>query len=77
MSSELGQLFSAGPASVDWERVAQESPPLFMLAKDITERGLQEPIVVTKDGKVADGIHRMFVLWLLGHQGKVPTKVME
>ena len=44
-----------------------------MLAEDIKENGIKEPILL-KDGKVADGIHRVFVLWLMGYKGDVPTK---
>ena len=60
---KLNELFEAGPYNIDWNRVARESLPLFMLAEDIKENGIKEPILL-KDGKVADGIHRVFVLWL-------------
>ena len=73
----LSQLFAAGPAAVDWGRVAQESLPLFLLAKDIKTNGIKEPILLTKDGKVVDGIHRMFVLWLMGYAKDIPTKEVE
>ena len=59
---KLNELFEAGPYNIDWNRVARESLPLFMLAEDL------------KDGKVEDGIHRVFVLWLMGYKGDVPTK---
>ena len=70
---KLNELFEAGPYNIDWNRVARESLPLFMLAQDIKENGIKEPILL-KDGKVVDGIHRMFVLWLMGYKGDVPTK---
>tara|TARA_R110000824_G_scaffold277193_1_gene465478 strand:- start:363 stop:590 length:228 start_codon:yes stop_codon:yes gene_type:complete len=70
---KLNELFEAGPYNIDWNRVARESLPLFMLAEDIKENGIKEPILL-KDGKVADGIHRVFVLWLMGYKGDVPTK---
>jgi ParB-like chromosome segregation protein Spo0J len=70
---KLNELFEAGPYNIDWNRVARESLPLFMLAQDIKENGIKEPILL-KDGKVADGIHRVFVLWLMGYKGDVPTK---
>ena len=70
---EVGELFKAGPHEVDWDRVARESLPLYLLANDIKENGLKEPILL-KDGKVADGIHRIFVLWLMGYEGDIPTK---
>ena len=70
---KLHELFEAGAYKIDWNRVAHESLPLFMLAQDIKENGIKEPILL-KDGKVADGIHRVFVLWLMGYKGDVPTK---
>ena len=70
---KLNELFEAGPYNIDWNRVARESLPLFMLAQDIKENGIKEPILL-KDGKVEDGIHRVFVLWLMGYKGDVPTK---
>ncbi len=70
---KLNELFEAGPYNIDWNRVARESLPLFVLAQDIKENGIKEPILL-KDGKVADGIHRMFALWLLGEDVDIPTK---
>ena len=70
---KLNELFEAGPHNIDWNRVARESLPLFMLAQEIKENGIKEPILL-KDGKVADGIHRMFALWLLGENADIPTK---
>jgi ParB-like chromosome segregation protein Spo0J len=72
---KLNELFEAGPYNIDWNRVARESLPLYMLAQDIKENGIKEPILL-KDGKVADGIHRMFALWLLGEDADIPTKEM-
>jgi ParB-like chromosome segregation protein Spo0J len=72
---KLNELFEAGPYNIDWNRVARESLPLFMLAQDIKENGIKEPILL-KDGKVADGIHRVFALWLLGEDTDIPTKEM-
>jgi hypothetical protein len=73
---KVDELFKAGPHSVYWDRVARESFPLFALAKDIKDNGIKEPILL-KDGKVADGIHRIFVLWLMGYEGDIPTKEVE
>ena len=73
---KLNELFEAGPYNIDWNRVAHESLPLFMLAQDIKKNGIKEPILL-KDGKVADGIHRVFVLWLMGYKGDVPIKEVE
>ncbi len=73
---KLNELFEAGPYNIDWNRVARESLPLFMLAQDIKENGIKEPILL-KDGKVEDGIHRVFVLWLMGYKGDVSTKEVE
>ena len=72
---KLNELFEAGPYNIDWNRVARESLPLFVLAQDIKENGIKEPILL-KDGKVADGIHRMFALWLLGEDADITTKEM-
>jgi len=72
---KLNELFEAGPYNIDWNRVARESLPLYMLAQDIKENGIKEPILL-KDGKVADGIHRMFALWLLGEDADITTKEM-
>jgi len=72
---KLKELFEAGPYNIDWNRVARESLPLYMLAQDIKENGIKEPILL-KDGKVADGIHRMFALWLLGEDADITTKEM-
>jgi len=73
---KVDELFKAGPHTVDWDRVARESFPLFALAADIKKNGLKEPILL-KDGKIADGIHRIFVLWLMGYEGDIPTKEVE
>ena len=73
---KLNELFEAGPYNIDWNRVARESLPLFMLAQDIKENGIKEPILL-KDGKVADGIHRMFALWLSNYQGDIPVKNLD
>ena len=70
---KLNELFEAGPYNIDWNRVARECLPLLVLANDIKENGIKEPILL-KDGKVADGIHRMFALWLLGEDADIPTK---
>lgn len=70
--SNIIDLFKAGPYKIDWERVAEESFPLFALAKDIKENGLKEPIIL-REGKVEDGIHRLFVLWLMEYEGDIPT----
>ena len=73
---KVQDLFNAGPHTVDWNRVAEESFPLLALAADIKKNGLKEPILL-KDGKIADGIHRIFVLWLMGYKGEIPTKELE
>lgn len=73
---KLNELFEAGPYNIDWNRVARESLPLYMLAQDIKENGIKEPILL-KDGKVADGIHRMFALWLSNYQGDIPVKNLD
>mgnify|MGYP003146221598 FL=1 len=72
----IQDLFNAGPHTVDWNRVAKESFSLFELAADITKNGIKEPILI-KDGKIADGIHRVFVLWLMGYKGEIPTKDLD
>lgn len=68
----IDQLFKGGPFSIDWERVRKESPSLFLLAESIKKEGLINPIQI-RDGKVVDGIHRLLVLWLMGHKGEVPV----
>ncbi len=73
---KLNELFEAGPYNIDWNRVARESLPLYMLAQDIKENGIKEPILL-KDGKVADGIHRMFALWLSNYEGDIPVKNLD
>jgi ParB-like chromosome segregation protein Spo0J len=73
---KLNELFEAGPYNIDWNRVARESLPLFMLAQDIKENGIKEPILL-KDGKVADGIHRVFALWLSNYEGDIPVKNLD
>ena len=73
---KLNELFEAGPYNIDWNRVARESLPLFMLAQDIKENGIKEPILL-KDGKVVDGIHRMFALWLSNYEGDIPVKNLD
>jgi len=70
----LLKLFRVGPAKVDWDRVASECPSLFRLAMDIKENGLKEPIIHDQDGKIVDGVHRLFALWLLNYEGEIPTK---
>jgi hypothetical protein len=73
---KLEELFNAGAYSIDWQRVAHECLPLFLLAQDIKKNGIKEPILI-KDGKVADGVHRMFALWLLNHEADIPTKDLD
>ena len=72
---KLHELFEAGAYKIDWNRVARDCLPLLILANDIRENGIKEPILL-KDGKVADGIHRMFALWLLGEDADITTKEM-
>ena len=73
---KIAELMNKGPHTVDWNRVAKESFPLFALAADIKKNGIQNPILL-KDGKIADGIHRLFVLWLMQYEGEIPTKDLE
>lgn len=69
----LAELLLSGPAKVDWERVRAESPDLYALAADIARNGVREPIRLDADGKIVDGIHRVFACWLLAYRGDIPT----
>ena len=73
---KLNELFEAGPYNIDWNRVARECLPLLVLANDIKENGIKEPILL-KDGKVADGIHRVFALSLSNYEGDIPVKNLD
>jgi|TARA_R100000482_G_scaffold113978_1_gene56742 ParB-like chromosome segregation protein Spo0J len=73
---KLHELFEAGAYKIDWNRVARDCLPLLILANDIRENGIKEPILL-KDGKVADGIHRMFALWLSNYEGDIPVKNLD
>jgi ParB-like chromosome segregation protein Spo0J len=68
----LAELISRGPAKVDWDRVYREAPGLFALAMDIKKNGVQEPIILDEDGKIEDGIYRIFACWLLSWKSDIP-----
>ncbi len=70
----VGELLLREPASVDWERLRNESPGLFTLAVDIGKNGVQSPILLDEDGRIEDGIHRLCACWLLSWKGDIPTE---
>ena len=72
---KLDELILHEPANVDWNRVYKEAPGRFALAMDIKNNGVQQPIKLDKDGKIEDGIHRIFACWLLSWKGDIPTEV--
>ena len=71
----LAELLLREPANVDWNRVYTEAPGLFALAMDIKNNGVQQPIILDEEGKIEDGIHRIFACWLLSWTGDIPTEV--
>ncbi|MAC53347.1 MAG: hypothetical protein CME31_12475 [Gimesia sp.] len=71
----LAELILREPANVDWDRVYNEAPGLFTLAMDIKNNGVKQPIILDKDGKIEDGIHRIFACWLLSWKDDIPTEV--
>ena len=71
---KLDELILREPANVDWDRVYKESPGLFALAMDIKNNGVQQPIILDEEGKIEDGIHRIFACWLLSWDGDIPTE---
>ena len=71
---KLDELILREPANVDWDRVYKESPGLFALAMDIKNNGVQQPIILDEEGKIEDGIHRIFACWLLSWKGDIPTE---
>ena len=71
---KLDELILREPAKIDWNRVYKESPGLFALAMDIKNNGVQQPIILDEEGKIEDGIHRIFARWLLSWNGDIPTK---
>ena len=58
---KLNELFEAGPYNIDWNRVARESLPLFVLAQDIKENGIKEPILLKDGSEVPEGIMDAFL----------------
>jgi hypothetical protein len=40
---------------------------------DIKRYGVRSPILLDEDGRIEDGIHRMFACWLLSWEGDIPT----
>ena len=71
---KLDELILREPAKIDWARVYKEVPGLFVLAMDIKNNGVQQPIIFDKDGKIEDGITRTFACWLLSWKGDIPTE---
>ena len=71
----LAELSLREPAKVDWNRVYTEAPGLLALAMDIKNNGVQQPIILDEDGKIEDGIHRIFACWLLSWKSDIPTEV--
>ena len=71
---KLDELILREPANIDWDRVYKESPGLFALAMDIKNNGVQQPIILDEEGKIEDGIHRIFACWLLSWDGDNPTE---
>ncbi len=71
---KLDELILREPANIDWDRVYKESPGLFALAMDIKNNGVQQPIILDEEGKIEDGIHRIFACWLLSWDGDIPTE---
>ena len=71
---KLDELILREPAKIDWNRVYTESPGLFALAMDIKNNGVQQPIILDEEGKIEDGIHRIFACWLLSWKGDIPTE---
>ena len=71
---KLDELMFREPAKIDWNRVYTESPGLFALAMDIKNNGVQQPIILDEEGKIEDGIHRIFACWLLSWKGDIPTE---
>ena len=71
----LAELILREPANVDWDRVYNEAPGLFALAMDNKNNGVKQPIILDKDGKIEDGIHRIFACWLLSWKDDIPTEV--
>jgi len=41
---------------------------------DIKNNGVQQPIILDEEGKIEDGIHRIFACWLLSWKGDIPTE---
>jgi len=71
----LAELILREPANVDWDRVYNEAPGLFALAMDIKNNGVKQPIILDEEGKIEDGIHRIFACWLLSWKDDIPTEV--
>ena len=69
---KINELILRKPSKVDWDRVRNEAPGLFALAMDIKENGVKQPIILDEDGKIKDGIHRIFACWLLSWKNDNP-----
>jgi ParB-like chromosome segregation protein Spo0J len=72
---KINELILRKPSKVDWDRVRNEAPGLFALAMDIKENGVKQPIILDEDGKIKDGIHRIFACWLLSWKSDILTEV--
>ena len=71
---KLDKLILREPANVDWNRVYKEAHGLFALAMDIKNNGVQQPIILDEEGKIEDGIHRIFACWLLSWKSDIPPE---
>ena len=73
----LAELTVREPAKIDWNRVYTEAPGLFALAMDIKNNGVQQPIILDEEGKIKDGIHRIFACWLLSWKSDIPIEAKD
>jgi len=69
----INELLAMRPVQIDIGRIARESPGMWLLMGDLLVNGQKEPIVI-QDGKIVDGIHRLFAWWLLGYEGEVTVE---
>lgn len=72
-TKKLDELLALRPECLDLERMERESPQFFALFCDLLKRGQQSPIIL-RNGKIYDGIHRLFALWLMDFKGEIKVE---
>jgi hypothetical protein len=79
VTKQVRRLDSLKPApenDVLYKAIAYDDPELLELARSIKERGIQEPLLVSRDGYIISG-HRRRIAALIAGLDLVPVRVHE